>query len=108
MINISGFSASINPHIMEIFTIKYTLEIGGFISFFAQITSIICSILSFIVSFYYTTGEELKTPYRVIYIIGTILSGIGFILNYYESGEKFNFDDDNDKQDNEEHKIILQ
>ena len=108
MININGFNSAINPHIMEIFTIKYTLEIGGFISFFAQITSIICSILSFIVSFYYTTGEELKTPYRVIYIIGTILSGIGFILNYYESGEKFNFDDDNDKQDNEEHKIILQ
>ena len=108
MINISGFSASINPHIMEIFTIKYTLEIGGLIGFFSGLNSIICSILSFIVSFYYTTGEELKTPYRVIYIIGTILSGIGFILNYYESGEKFNFDDDNDKQDNEEHKIILQ
>ena len=108
MININGFNSAINPHIMEIFTIKYTLEIGGLIGFFSGLNSIICSILSFIVSFYYTTGEELKTPYRVIYIIGTILSGIGFILNYYESGEKFNFDDNNDKQDNEEHKIILQ
>ena len=56
MINISGFSASINPHIMEIFTIKYTLEIGGLIGFFSGLNSIICSILSFIVSFYYTTG----------------------------------------------------
>jgi len=107
MINISGFSASINPHIMEIFTIKYTLEIGGLIGFFSGLNSIICSILSFIVSFYYTTGEELKTPYKVIYIIGTILSGIGFILNYYESGEKFNFDDNNDKKESEEQKIVL-
>ena len=96
-INIQGFISAINPHIMEIFTIKYNLEIGGLISLCSGINFVICSILSFIISLYYTTGEQLKTPYKIIYIVGSFLSLIGFILNYYESGEKFNFDDDDNK-----------
>ena len=96
-INIQGFISAINPHIMEIFTIKYSLEIGGLISLCSGINFVICSILSFIISLYYTTGEQLKTPYKIIYIVGSFLSFIGFILVYYESGEKFNFDDDDNK-----------
>ena len=94
IIILSGFMSAIRPYSMEIFSIKYTIEIGGLILFFPGLSGIICTIISFIVSFYYTTGEELKTPYRVIYIIGSILGLIGFCLNYYESGEKFNFDEE--------------
>ena len=94
IIILSGFMSAIRPYSMEIFSIKYTIEIGGLILFFPGLSGIICTIISFIVSFYYTTGEELKTPYRVIYIIGSILGLIGFILNYCESGEKFNFDEE--------------
>ena len=107
MINVSGFSTAITPHIMDVFTIKYSLEIGGLISLFSGLNSVVCSVLSFIISFYYTTGEQLKVPYRIIYICGAILSFIGFVLNYYETGEKFNFDDDkNVTTDNGEQNII--
>ncbi len=79
---------------MDVFTINYSLEIKGLISLFSGLNYIVCSVLSFIISFYYSTGVQLKVPYRIVCICVTILSFIGFVLNYYETGEKFNFDDD--------------
>ena len=107
VINVQGLNTAINTHILDIFTIKYSLEIGGLITLFIGLTGIISSILSFVISLFYTEKDELKTSYRIIYICGTIVVVIGLILNNFESGEKFNFDDDKDlTTDNGEKNII--
>ena len=52
IIILSGFMSAIRPYSMEIFSIKYTIEIGGLILFFPGLSGIICTIISFIVSFF--------------------------------------------------------
>ena len=106
VINVQGLNTAINTHILDIFTIKYSLEIGGLITLFIGLTGIISSILSFVISLFYTEKDELKTSYRIIYICGTLLVVIGLILNNFESGEKFNFDDKDLTTDNGEKNII--
>ena len=51
--------------------------------------NILISLLSFILSKFFHTGEELQFAYRFIYIIGIAICGIGFYLAWNEKGDKF-------------------
>ena len=46
---------------------------------------------SVLISLKYKTGEELKTPYRIVAIVGFVFAVIGFILSFQENDEKFKF-----------------
>ena len=84
---------SINPHIMHVYGIEYTLEIGGIVGICVGIVNAFGSIIAFIISKYYKTGEELQKPYKYLFFIGAILCIISFYFALYEGNDKFIFPD---------------
>jgi len=85
----SGFMSASNLHILRVYGIKYSLEIGGVIGIFGGVFNILNALLSFIISKFYHTGEELQFAYRFIYISGIFICGIGFYLALKEKDDKF-------------------
>ena len=86
-----GMMSIINPHIMQVYEFKNFLIIGGFARLFNQLSFFIAALTSVILSFNFKTGDELKTPYRIVAFIGIILSSIGLFLSFFENDEKFKF-----------------
>ena len=78
-----------NLHMLRVYGIKYSLEIGGVIGIFIGIFNILNSSLSLFVSKYYHTREELQFSYRLIYLAGIAISGAGFYLALNEKENKF-------------------
>lgn len=87
----SGFTTTTNLHILKVYGIAYSIEIGGIINIFASLANILSGILSFIISKYYHNGEELQYAYRYIYILGFFICCAGFLLAINESEDKFNY-----------------
>ena len=85
----SGFMSASNLHILKVYGIEYSLEIGGVIGIFGAIFDLLNSSLSLIISKYYHTGEELQYAYRLIYLAGIAISGTGFYFAFKEKDEKF-------------------
>jgi len=85
----SGFMSCSHLHILKVYGIKYSLEIGGVIGIFGGVFNILNALLSFIISKFYHTGEELQFAYRFIYIAGIFICGMGFYLAWHEKDEKF-------------------
>ena len=85
----SGFTTISQPLIMQIYGIDYYLIVGGIMGAIGTIFNIFYPVLSYIVSRFYKTGEELRIPYRIIYMVGTGLSVIGFYIGMFEKGEEF-------------------
>ena len=86
-----GLMTSINPHIMHVYGIEYTLEIGGVVGICHGIVNALGAIIAFIISKYYKTGEELQKPYKYLFFIGSFLCIISFYLALYEGNDKFIF-----------------
>jgi hypothetical protein len=86
-----GMMSIINPHIMQVYEFKNFLIIGGFARLFNQLSFFIAALTSVILSFNFKTGDELKTPYRIVAFIGIILSSIGLLLSFFENDEKYEF-----------------
>ena len=89
----SGMHSLIQPHIMKIYGMKYYIEVGGVISISIGILKILKAGLSYIISFYYHTGEELQKPYRIIYIFGMGLNFLAYYLSSKENEELFIYPD---------------
>ena len=85
----TGFNIVNRLHILRVYGIKYNLEIWGFIGIFIALFNISHALLSFIISKFYHTGEELKFAYRFVFIGGIIISSIAFYLALYEKDDKF-------------------
>jgi MFS family permease len=86
-----GLMTSIRPHIMHVYGIEYTLEIGGVVGICTGIVNSFGSIIAYIISKYYKTGEELQKPYKYLFFIGAILCIISFYLALNEGNDKFIF-----------------
>lgn len=86
-----GMMSIINPHIMQVYEFRNYLIIGGFARLFNQLSFFIAGLTSIILSFNFTNGDKLKTPYRIIAIIGVLLSSIGLFLSFFENDDKFIF-----------------
>ena len=85
----SGFMSANQLHTLRVYGIKYSLEIGGVIGIFSGIFNIFNALLSFTISKYYHTGEELQSAYRIIYLIGIGVCSIGFYFAFHEKEDKF-------------------
>ena len=92
---------------MKVYGIKYSIEIGGIIGIFSSIFSILNGIISFIISKYYHTGEELQQAYRYIYLMGIIFTCFGFFLSSIEKEDKFVYPYDSNDKDEEEYSNII-
>jgi MFS family permease len=86
---ITGFTSASHLHILRVYGIKYSLEIGGVIGIFGGIINILNTSLSLIVSKYFQNGDELRFAYRLIYIAGILISGLGGFLAFYEKDDKY-------------------
>ena len=104
----AGFSSMMNLHILKVFGIKYSIEIGGIIGIFASIVDILVGVLSFIISKFYHTGEELQYAYRYVYLLGLAFCCLGYFFGLKENDDKFiyPFDTINHKDDEKISEII--
>ena len=104
----SGFTSTMNLHVLKVYGIKYSIEIGGIIGIFASTVNILNGIVSFIISKYYHTGEELQVAYRYIYLFGIAFCCLGFYFSLIEKEDKFVYPFDNkDSKDGEEYSNII-
>ena len=104
----AGFTSMMNLHLLKVFGIKYIIEIGGIIGIFSSVFNILIGILSFVISKFYHTGEELQYAYRYVYLFGLAFCCLGYFFGLKENDEKFiyPFDTVNNKDDEEFTEII--
>ena len=81
----SGLNNVILHHIMKIYGIKYSIEIGGISGISRGISNVFKGCISFLISLYYSNGKELQKIYQIIYLIGIGLNILGY---YFASKEK--------------------
>ena len=89
VIGVSGILVGFGPLVMEIYGIQESVILGGIISGFSKISEIVTTVTAFIVSIFYQQPEELKYPYRILYIISAACCLITAILIFFETNEKF-------------------
>ena len=92
-----GFHSIVYPHVMEVFGMKYSIEINGIISIFSGFVGIIVSFLSFIVSLYYS-NDVIKIPYKNIYLLGGFFDLFSIILSSQYDNEVFNYKNEDEKK----------
>ena len=90
---ISGLIASIGPHAMGVFGIKYSLELNGITGTLSGITSLGGAITSFVFGIIWDKAEDIIFPYKIVFIIGSVMSILAFILQWFEPEEEFDFGD---------------
>ena len=95
--SVVGIGASLTPHIMQIYGMRYFLTIGGFTKLFNQMSIFSSAMISVILSMFFKNAEELVFPYKMVIVGGGILSVIGFILAFFENDEKFIYGDENEE-----------
>ena len=84
----SGMLSVINPHIMEVFGIKYALELGGFAGLFMGVANLIGAIISFVYGIIWDDVNDIIEPYRIVFIVGSVCSIIAFSLQVVSSNYK--------------------
>ena len=89
VIGVSGILVGFGPLVMEIYGIQESVILGGIISGFSKISEIVTTVTAFIVSIFYQQPEELKYPYRILYIISAACCLITSLLLFFETNEKF-------------------
>jgi len=95
-----GMMSVINPHIMQVFEFRNYLIIGGFARLFNQSNAFFSALTSVLISLKYKTGDELKTPYRIVASVGFVFAAIGFILSFQENDKKFKFKNNEENDGN--------
>ena len=89
---------SFNPLLMEIYGIEESVILSGIINGIGKVGEIATTIAAFVISFFYTK-DEIKTPYKVIFTIGSVCSIVSTILLFFESNEKFDYKEDQEDKD---------
>ena len=92
-----GLLSAFTPHLMTVYGLKYFLTIGGFAKAFVELIKFIAALTSIILSIFFSNATELLMPYKMIVGIGGIFTIIGFILIFFESDDKFNYEDEKEK-----------
>ena len=89
-----GLMASMTPHLMTIFGMRYFLVVGGFARLFNEASVFSAALTSIIISIYFKNAKDLKIPYQIVIASGGVLSIIGLIFVFFENDEKFIYGDD--------------
>ena len=89
---------SFNPLLMEIYGIEESVILSGIINGIGKVGEIATTIAAFVISFFYTK-DEIKTPYKIIFTIGSVCSIVSTILLFFESNEKFDYKEDQEDKD---------
>ena len=89
----SAKSVSFGPLFMEVYGIRESVILGAVLAGGNIIAEILTTILAFVIPFYYTT-EELKEPYKIVYLVGIITTSLSFVIFLFERGKKFDYEVD--------------
>ena len=98
----AGVLHCVNPHVMQIFGLRYYLTLGGFVKLFNQLFNFSIAMISIIISIGRDNYEKLLLPYRIICVCGLALAILGFILVFYENDKKFKFDENEEEKEEKE------
>ena len=79
------------PFIMEVYGIQESVIIGGIMNIFAKLSEVITTVSAFVISFYYTK-DEIEKLYKVMYLIGSGLCFLSFILLIFEHNKKHDYE----------------
>ena len=93
-----GIMASVTPHLMQVYGLRYYLTIGGLARLFNDLSSFLAAITTIILSIYFKNGEQLLFPYKMVVAGGFFLSVIGLIMIFFENDEKFIYGDENEEE----------
>ena len=85
---------SFSPFLMEVYGIRESVILGGIINGVGKFGEVITAVSAFIIPFFYS-GNEIKIPYKIIFITGSICSGLSLVLFLFESKKKFEYEMDN-------------
>ena len=73
-----------------------------------QISNLLSAVMSFFISYLSgsKTFDKLKLPYRFLYLFGSGLSIIAYILILLENEDVFEYDDDNNDSSNKNNEYV--
>ena len=89
---------SFSPFFMEVYGINESVILGSILGIVTTIAQILTTVLAFVIPFYYTT-EELKGPYKIVYLVGIITTSLSFVIFLFEKGKKFEYEVDPNNSD---------
>ena len=92
-IGATGQGVSYDPLLMDIYGIRESVIIGSVNGLAGIFAEIITTLLAFVIPFFYP-DKELITPYKIFFLIGTVLNAIGFVVFLFEKNEKFDYEVD--------------
>ena len=103
-----GQKNSFIPFIYNIFGIDYSIEIEGMFGIGDQISNLLSAVMSFFISYLSgsKTFDKLKLPYRFLYLFGSGLSIIAYILILLENEDVFEYEDDNNDSSNKNNEYV--
>ena len=79
------------PFIREIYGIQESVILGGIMGIFSKLSEITTTVSGFVISLFYTKDEIIK-PYQLMYLTGSGLCFLSFILLFFENKEKYDYD----------------
>ena len=90
---VSGVRTILNPHVMKIFGIKYSMIVYGIIGLVSGSSNFMGSLFSFVVSSVFK--NNMNFAYGCIFIFGSVLNFFSLILTQFEKDDVFEFTTEN-------------
>lgn len=88
---VSGFRCITDPLIMHVFSIAYSIEIGGLVGLSFGLSSLISTAFVFGTSLF----QNRNISYFIIFITGAALNWLSLLLSFFEDETRFKFVEDN-------------
>ena len=83
---------SFAPFIMEVYGIEESVILGGIMGVFSKLSEVSTTVSAFVFSFFYSK-EDIEKPYKLMYLIGSGVCLLSFILLLFEKKEKFDYNE---------------
>ena len=82
-------------YLYNIFGFEYSIEIQGMIGIGDGFSNLFSAIMSFLICYFTQqySFDSLILPYRYLFLFGSLLSVISFVLLLFENEEKFHYED---------------
>lgn len=100
---IAGFRSITDPLVMKVFSIEYSMEIGGLMGFALGITSIFGTVVALSGSLY----SHPKIVYLIIFTLGAVLNWVSLVISFFEDEKPFKYETVKEYNDNISNEIKL-
>lgn len=79
------------PHYFEVFSLKYLIEINGVGGIIFAIERFLFAQIGFVFGFYFKTGKELIPPYKITYIVFSVICVLALFMSFFDSPKPFRY-----------------